>query len=214
MSKTTLDLPQSIRDSDNEVLVLSSFHNVYQPSNEHDGQVFVEKCLVRKSNYIALPLNTEKILANKRSYLVQETNFQSVNGGFTTFERHYATLPSDFFDFAEVSYRALWWGAVNYRSIVGSGASWDATRFTLAKRTHRFFLEKDLPTSPVPEGDEVGETFANDFTRVFTIAPESRLGQRWEKQTTLVGKDIAIAPDTVNVYMGNIYEFIRHTITI
>jgi hypothetical protein len=203
---------EEFQNNENAILVTDSRFSVYRPRMESDGVVYVEKCVVRKSKYV--PTEPLSVKSDKNNaYLVKETNFQDIGGGLRQFERHYATLPDDWFDFERVSYRALWWGAINYRSTVGRGSSWDKTRVTLAKANRKYLLKDDVPTVPVPEGDNVGQTYVDDFDFIYTIAPESRLGRNWDAGGTN-GTTIAIAPDRVVPYLGQIYEFTRYTMTI
>jgi hypothetical protein len=212
------DFSDEFLDNENAVLVLDANFNFYKPRMEHDGSVFVEKCLVRKGKYVPTPLsdssgNLTAKLSNSNAFLVKETNFSDVGGGLLTFERHYATIPKTWYQYEQVSYRTLWWGAINYRSSSGGGDSWDKTRTTSAQAYYYYFTKNELPTIPVPEGDFVGRDYLNDFTRVFTIAPESRVGSNWEGQAGGYGTTVAIAPDKITPYMGEIYEFVRYSFT-
>ena len=122
-------------------------------------------------------------------------------------------FPTTWYQYEQVSYRTLWWGAINYRSSSGGGNSWDKTRTTSAQAYYYYFTKNELPTIPVPQGDLVGRDYLNDFTRVFTIAPESRVGGNWEGQAGGYGTTVAIAPDKITPYMGEIYEFVRYSFT-
>ncbi len=212
------DLPESFLEDENAVLILDENANFYKPQMEHDGVVFVEKCLVRKGKYIPTPLSNPNgsLIAKSNvfdAFLVKETNFQDIGGGMETFEKHYATFPTIWFDYQQLSYRALWNGKINYRAKSGGGDAWDKTRNTEAKATHYYFDRKSVPTIPVPEGYDVGETFRNNFTRTYTIAPESRIGGNWENNLGTIGKTVVIAPDKISNYMGEIYELVRYTFT-
>ena len=100
------DLPEDFLENEEAVLVLDSFASFYRPRMESDGVVYVEKCVVRKSKYV--PTEPLSVKSDKNNaYLVKETNFQDIGGGLRQFERHYATLPSDWFDFERVSYLSL-----------------------------------------------------------------------------------------------------------
>ena len=194
------DFSDEFLDNENAVLVLDANFNFYKPRMEHDGVVFVERCLVRKGKYVPTPLsdssgNLTAKKSNSNAFLVKETNFSDVGGGLQTFERHYATIPTTWYQYEQVSYRTLWWGAINYRSSSGGGNSWDKTRTTSAQAYYYYFTKNELPTIPVPQGDLVGRDYLNDFTRVFTIAPESRVGGNWEGQAGGYGTNVAIAPD-------------------
>lgn len=214
----TFDFSDEFKNNENAVIVLDENFNFYKPQMEHDGVVFVEKCLVRKGKYIPTPLSDSSgspvTKSNKsNAFLVKETNFQDVGGGLEMFEKHYATFPTIWFDYEQVSYRALWNGKINYRSKSGGGDAWDKTRNTQAKATHYYFSKNTVPTIPVPEGSENGETFLNDFTKTFTFAPESTVGGNWENNLGTIGKTVVIAPDKISIYMGEIYELVRYTFT-
>lgn len=210
------DLPEDFLENEDAVLVLDKRHNIYLPRQEsslNNALVYVERCVVRKDKYVELdPLSKKSDLD---AYLVKETNFTDIGGGLRQFERHYLTFPSSWFDYQPVSYRAVWFGAINYRNLVGQGATWDITRTALAKATRHYFFKDDLPTTAVPEGDNVGKTFVNDFNFTYTIAPESRIGRNWDGYTTPQNpSEIAIAPDKISVYLGEIYELTRFTMTV
>lgn len=212
------DFPKTFQDDDSAIFVLDGRSVCYKTRMEHDGVVFVEKCLVRKGEYVptALSDNSGNPVAKSdiaNAFLVKETNFSDVGGGLLTFERHYATIPSVWYDYEEVSYRTLWWGAINYRSYSGGGNSWDKTRQVSAQAVHYYFNYKDLPKVAVPEGNNVGSEYKDDFTRTFTIAPESRVGSNWEAQAGNYGTTVAIAPDKISLYMGEIYELVRYYFT-
>lgn len=121
------DFSDEFLNDENAVIVLDANHNYYKPQVEHDGVVFVEKCLVRKGKYVP-DVNLTPSTNRVGAFLVKETNFQDVGGGLQTFEKHYANIPTTWFDYVQVSYRTLWWGAINYRSSSGGGDSWDKTR--------------------------------------------------------------------------------------
>ena len=203
----TFDFSDEFLDNLNSVLVLDENFNFYKPRMEHDGVVYVEKCLVRKGRYIPSELTNQSGFPYAKpnrsdAFLVKETNF----------ERHYATIPTTWFDYQQVSYRALWDGTINYVSEAGGGDSWSKTRITSAKATHYYFNKNQLPTIPVPFQDEDnGQTYVNDFSRIYTTAPRSSLGRNWEDQIGSQGILVAIAPDRITPYMGDIYELIRFT---
>lgn len=218
----TFDFPESFKNDENATLLLDANFSVYQPRDVSDGVVYVEKYLVRKGKFV----ETERVDSSGNltpstihtdAFLVDETNFQDIGGGLQTFERHYATFPSIWYDFQEVSYRTVYWGAINWRtrSLFG-GATWHTQRNVLAKATRYYLPESEVPTNIVPEDDNQATLYAFDFTKIYAQEPEGRLGKDWEdyipnptNPTTVV-----IAPDRVQKYMGHIYEFIRHTIEV
>lgn len=213
MSNLVYDFSDEFLNDENAIIVLDFNRNVYKPQVEHDGLVFVEKCLVRKGKYNPTALLTpSSVRAN--AFLVDEVNFQDVGGGLQIFERHYATMPTTWFDYTQVSYRTLWWGALNYRSPSGGGDSWDKTRASAAKATHYYFKKSDVPSIPVPDTETNGQDFVTDLTKTYTMYPQSRFGRRFEDSIGRIGQTIAIAPDRISVYMGDIYELVRYTIDI
>lgn len=216
------DFPESFQNDENATLLLDANHNVYQPRDVSDGVVYVEKHLVRKGKFVPI----EKVYeggnlitspTHTNAYLIEETNFQDIGGGLQTFERHYATLPSSWYDFQEVSYRTVYWGAINWRtrSLFG-GATWHTQRNVLAKATRYYIPESEIPTNIVPEDDNQATLYAFDFTKIYAQEPEGRLGRDWEDYVPdpTNPKIVVIAPDKVQKYMGHIYEFIRYTIEV
>jgi len=210
----TFDFSDEFLNDENAVIVLDANHNFYKPQVEHDGVVFVEKCLVRKGKYVP-DVNLTPSANRGNAFLVKETNFQDVGGGLQTFEKHFARIPTTWFDYVQVSYRTLWWGAINYRSSSGGGDSWDKTRASAAKATHYYVTKSVLNSlSAVPETDTNGEDYVDDFSRIYTMIPQSRFGYNFESRIGKLGQTIAIAPDKIRVYMGDIYEFVRYTIDV
>jgi hypothetical protein len=208
-----LDFNKEFKDNPRLIQVVDKDFLTYKPRVESDGVVHVEKCLARKDQYINTELGTKK--SDRNAYLVKETNKQPVGGGLMTFERHYATIPDTWYDYELISYRVLWDGRVNYRNnFNGSGSSWDRTRKSIARAERRYFLESEnvfgipvLPTQAVSDRDDnAGTNFVDDFTKIYTVPPESRnAGSNFKR---------VIAPDRVQVYMGNIYELTRFTIVL
>lgn len=188
--------------------LLDGNFNYYKPRMEHNGIVYVEKWLVAKDKW---KKKTGLVFNNKGGLLVKETNFQDVGGGMRTYERHFATLPSPWYQYEEVTYRTNWRGSINHRDSSGGGSSWDKTRRVLARATHYYFYDYDLPTATVPEQRDAGKDFINDFTRIFTIAPSSSVTQ-WELNKSDGEIEVVIAPDKISVYMGRIYELVRYTV--
>lgn len=216
-----LDFPKTFQDDEDAILLLDANFRVYQPRDVSDGVVYIEKYLVRKGRFVRTKRTNEDqslvaSLFHTNAFLIDETNFQDIGGGLQTFERHYATIPNTWYDFQEVSYRTVYWGAVNWRTRSGGGATWHSERSALAKATRYYFTLKDLPTDVVPEDDNQATEYVNDFTKIYAFPPEGRLGLNWEDYTPDPAnlKTFAIAPDKVTRYMGDIYEFIRYTIEI
>ena len=217
-----LDFPKTFLDDEDATLLLDAKYKVYQPRDISDGVVYVEKYLIRKGKFVetkridAITGNLTASETHTNAFLVDETNFQDVGGGLQTFERHYATIPSSWYDFEEVSYRTVYWGAINYRTRTFGGATWHTQRNVLAKATRYYFTETQIPTNIVPESDTQATDYAFDFTKIYAQEPEGRLGRDWEDYTPDANnlKTVVIAPDKVQKYMGHIYEFIRYTIEV
>ena len=215
-----LDLPQSFIDDEEEVLVIDNYANVYSPSTRHDGMVVAQKCLVRKGKYKDTPTTIKGLNDPSHpklpgiSYLVKETNFQDVGGGLMTFEKQFATLPTIWFEYEEVSYRADYNGRINYRNRAGIGASWHRTRNVVAKATHYYLPKPFVPKLIVPDSDNAGRLYAFNFSYYYNTPPQSKLSKGWEDYDTPQGLTLAIAPDRIQRYMGDIYEFIRYTIEL
>ena len=218
----TFDFPKTFQDDEGATLLLDANFSVYQPRDVSDGVVYVEKHLVRKGKFVPIEKidedgNLITSSTHTNAYLVDETNFQDIGGGLQTFERHYATIPSSWYDFQEVSYRTVYWGAINWRTRQKfGGASWHTQRNVLAKANRYYFLESELPANIVPENDNQAILYASDFTKIYAQEPEGRLGYRWENYTPDANNPttVVIAPDRVQKYMGHIYEFIRYTIEV
>ena len=230
------DVPASFPE--NQTIIIDENFNVYKPQREHDGVVYVQKCLVRKSQYVRTSLSFidestgQEVLTphptKPNAFLVKETNFKDVGGGLQTFEKHYATFPTPWYEFEEVSYQTSHYGIINYRDKSGEGADWSKSRNVLAKANHYYFKKSDIPTDRVPDGINAGIlglfNYNQDpvtggiakFTKFFNIAPQASLGQNWENYTPDANANFlnvtAIAPDKIEPYMGEIYEFVRYTI--
>jgi hypothetical protein len=209
------DLPKTFTEN-GDPIVLDSFHNIYKPRQETEAVVYVEKLCGFKNAIVPLKLGTKK--SDRSAFLVKEGNYTNLDGNLVTFERHYAEVPPTYVDYEITSYRVLWNGTVNFRTRTGSGSQWDRTRRTLAKVTKRYFLESQnahsipvLPTDFVPESDDAGTDFRDDFTKIFTIAPESRGANRYRGASP---QKRVIAPDRIEIYLGNIYELSRFTVVL
>lgn len=219
MSKV-LDLPASFLTNEESVLVLDELPKIYSPSTRHDGIIIAQKCLVRKNKYkdTSTTIETNQPVSShpkwNGSYLVKETNFQDIGGGLMIFEKHYATLPTIWFEYEEVSYRADYNGKINYRNRAGIGASWHKTRNTIAKATHYYLPKPLIPTAVVPDSDNAGKLYAFNFAYYFNTPPQARLSKGWEDYDSPQGLTIAIAPDKIQRYMGDLYEFVRYTIEL
>jgi hypothetical protein len=220
MSDLVYDLPQSFLEDEESFLVIDENFGFYKPRREHDGNVFVEKCIVRKGQYRRTPLTDSDsgamVTKSNRTdaFLIKETNFQNIGGGLQSFERHYATLPTTWYQYEEVTYQASYNGRINYRNRSGSGASWSRARNVLAKASHYYLGKGDVPQDRHPDTSNAGIDFANDFTKFFNIAPQAYIGSNWESYTTPNNPLVVavVAPDKINTYLGEIYELIRYTI--
>ena len=137
----TISLDAIYDTNDRSVRIGTGYTNVYKVDQNHDGLVYVEKFAVLEDSYVPTPLGTKA--TDKEAFLIKEQNFVSIGGGLQTYEKHFATIPTTWSDYAIKSYRSAWWGAINYRNIIGGGSRWDKTRFALAKCEHRYFYETD-----------------------------------------------------------------------
>ena len=136
--RLTDDIPVSFKENLKEILVIDEHFKIYQPDIKHDGIVKVELCLVRKDQYVETELTTNdgELVPSPTlptAFLVDETNFQDIGGGLQTFERHYATFPSTWYDFKEVTYRTTYWGAINWRTWGGNTKSWHREKKCVSK---------------------------------------------------------------------------------
>ena len=211
------------QNTDSATIIVDASFNAYKPRREHDGIVFVQKCLVRKGQYVREPLhyideNGEEQLTThptiSDAFLVKETNFTDVGGGLQTFEKHYATFPTTWYEFEEVTYQTAYYGVINYRGRGGEGADWSAARNVLAKADNYYFKKSDVPTERVPDTRTAGTDFVDDFTKFYNIPPQSALGKNWEQYDT-PEEDLTttvVSPDRIIPYMGEIYELTRYTI--
>ena len=84
----------------------------------------------------------------------------------------------------------------------------------LAKATRYYIRGEGLPSNVVPDGDTASTDYVNNFDFYYNFEPEGRLGRNWEDYEAPEDppRVSAIAPDTITRYMGDIYEFTRHTI--
>ena len=232
-SNLTDDFSETFPD-DTTIIIDPNLH-IYKPQREHDGIVYVQKCLVRKAQYVRQLLSYQDNEGKEQltqhpdrsnAFLVKETNFKDIGGGLFTFEKHYATFPTSWYEFEEVSYQTSHYGIINYRDRSGEGADWSKSRDVLAKATHYYFKKSDIPTERIPDSRNAGVEglflFEQDpttggiarFTNFFNIAPQASLGKNWEDYTPedALLNTTAIAPDKITPYMGEIYEFVRYTI--
>lgn len=218
MSDLVYDLPDSFLNDEKAVFVLDANASFYQPRKETDGFVLVEKCLVRKGQFVETPLtdnNGNLVASSSRTdaFLVDETNFTDIGGGLQTFERHYATFPTTWYQYEEVSYQTAYYGVINNKDRVTGTGAWSKTRSVLAKATHYYLRKNDIPTQRVPDEVNAGIEYVNDFTKYYNIAPRA-IVTNWENYTAPLDPPVvvAITPDRIKPYMGRIYEFIRYTI--
>lgn len=215
-----LDLP--IEAADGEVpLLLDANAGFYEAREKGNAYVYVEKYAINKNNYIPLKIGTANEQRPK-TYLVKETNYTDIGGGFISFERHYAVVPDSWFDYQVVSYKvvkntiAVSIPGQEIPIIIGSETlindaesttsgnqfifnefvfSVDLnTQYTvLAKAVRKYYLEKDLSSADLQ---------INDRKISFRGSP------------FFGGSSVRLVPDAVQVYLGDIYEVTSFEVTL
>lgn len=180
------DLP-TLADSGKSELLLDANYGFYETQKKGDAFVYVEKYAVNKDSYVELPKGT---ISNNRNnvYMVKQTNYSDVGGGMVTFERHFAVIPSSWFDYEIISVTlAFGTSGANTTWAVSSTLESGSSVGVLTKVTRAYYLETNLPTLQT-----------SDPVYTYTAATASF------DFTFLTGKKLRA--DEVEVYMGNIYE--------
>mgnify|MGYP003331757412 CR=1 FL=1 len=209
-----LDLP--IEAADGEVpLLLDANAGFYEAREKGNAYVYVEKYAINKNNYIPLKIGTANEQRPK-TYLVKETNYTDIGGGFISFERHYAVVPDSWFDYQVVSYKVV--KNTIAQSIFGqddviigsetlindaestiSGNEYvfrvdlNTQNTVLAKAIRKYYLEKDLSSADLQ---------INNRQISFRGSP------------FIGGSLFRLVPDNVQVYLGDIYEVTSFEVTL
>ena len=187
---------ENLPGSNGEIL-LDANARFYQAQAQGDAYVYVEKYAARKGDFTPAAIGTS---ADSRSaYLVKETNYTDIGGGLVTFERHFAVLPSVWFNYEQVTFikqgRYNWNGAdiqtVYNPEELTEGLS-DFIEYTntltrLAKATRTYYLQDGFDESVVQL-----ETPGH-------INPSG---------------GIKVRPDSVRVFMAGILEVTSYIITV
>ena len=178
------DLPVVSADGTEELLLDANFRN-YSTLPSGGGIVFVEKYAVRKAFVNRQAIGTESDL-RPGSYLVKETNYQDVGGGWFEFERHYSPIPESWYDYQVVNYRIdyfLFITTINSRDPSPN----DQGRQVLAKATRTYHLESELADLSINiEAPALNPPVTN----------------------------AVIAPDGLTIHLGKIYELITYRASV
>ena len=188
---------ENLPGSNGEIL-LDANARFYQAQAQGDAYVYVEKYAARKGDFTPAAIGTS---ADSRSaYLVKETNYTDIGGGLVTFERHFAVLPGEWFNYEQVTFvkqgRYNRYGldlqtVYNPEEVLPAGLS-DFIEYTntltrLAKATRTYYLQDGFDES------------------VVQLETPGHINQTGE---------IRIRPDTVRVFMAGILEVTSYIITV
>jgi len=196
MSKQpTYDLPPASANG-TQALLLDANAGNYSVLPNGKGIVHIEKYVIRKPFVNRQEIGTPSSV-RPETFLVKETDYTDVGGGWFEFERHYANIPDPWFDFQVISVTTAWVGKLLSADYVvnplRSGGS-QRNFSTLAKVTREYYLEDDIPTNLDLTAPRFIET--SGFT------------------TTVTFTNIKLREDDVNLYLGKIYEVARFTGTV
>jgi hypothetical protein len=159
----TYDLPGASGNGSVALLLDANAGN-YSTLPNGQGVVFIEKYAIRKPFIQRQTIGTPSSI-RPNAYLVRETNYRDVGGGWFEFERHYAPVPTDWFDYELVGAVARV-SRLNRFIEIGDGQQLLQRRITrvtifsansagsgnvetvpvLAKATRSYALKQNLPT--------------------------------------------------------------------
>jgi hypothetical protein len=187
MSNVTNDLPVDSAEGE-EPLLIDANAGFYEAQPRGKSYVFVERYVQKKVFFEPLPEGTESSIRPK-TYLIKTTNYQDIGGGLVMFDRHYAQIPLEWFDYQVIAVTTAWVGGLlDSFYYVNPNFSGGVQRNTsvLAKATRRYYLEANLPTLlniNVPQ-----QTTLGPFKGSVTF------------------NNILVREDDVSIYQGNIYQ--------
>jgi hypothetical protein len=189
----THDLPIESAEGE-EPLLIDANAGFYEAQPRCKSYVFVERYVQKKTFFEPLPEGTESSI-RPETYLIKTTNYQDIGGGLIMFDRHYARIPLDWFDFQVVSVTtAVDKGLLDATYIVNPFSGSGRNTSVLAKATRRYYLESNLPTDLViniPQFSQIGTvTGSIDFP------------------------SITVREDDVSIYQGNIYQVTSFNATV
>ena len=189
MSNVKIDLPAEAVDGEVALLLDgSSAFSIQIPQGA--GYVWTEKYAQKKNSYAPLAIGTESsVRANY--YLVKEQNFRDIGGGFFTFDRLYANLPTTWADTNQFAF--------NYtaiRTVITAGGE-DGTT-----------IEQFETSRSAQVSTKVEHSYSIGYPSTSAISlsdPIYNVGDSVVAGTT-------VRPIEVELYMGNIYETRRFTL--
>lgn len=233
MSKQpTYDLPPASSNGSQPLLLDANAGN-YSTLPNGGGIVFIERYAIRKPFVRRQAINTTSNI-RPETYLVKETNYTDVGGGWFEFERHYAEVPATWFEFRELSISGVSATTVTrqeippplegqdpliqltftYRTIINS----DNTDVRLpvfarrnnfqasvvAKATKTYFLESQIESVIIRQPQ----------SQVSVSSISIIEGQSEVDTSSIVVPEAVVAPDEINLHMGKIYERTRFTASL
>lgn len=198
MSKQpTYDLPPASSNGSQPLLLDANAGN-YSTLPNGGGIVFIERYAIRKPFVRRQAINTTSNI-RPETYLVKETNYTDVGGGWFEFERHYAEVPASWFDFQLVAVTTAWFGGVLVADYVVNpqfSGGFQRTTSVLAKVTRNYYLKENIPTNLNLNAPQLLQIGGFSDSRTFV--------------------DAIVRADDVSVYLGQIYEVasFRATVTV
>lgn len=213
-----LDLP-FLAGNGEVPLLLDANAGFYEGQKEGQSYVYVERYAVKKTAYEPLPLGTQSE-QRPDAYLVKETNYSNIGGGFITIDRHYAIKPGfldqeepippgelapiAWFDLEAITYTRQERGAIGFP---------DPFQITINIESYRFpddgnlsFLVIDQKTNTVL-ARAARRYYRTEELEALEDADNLNLVPRFYSfapGTTLI--QVPIAADRVRIYQGDIYE--------
>ena len=91
----------AIAGDGNEPLLLDANAGFFEAQKRGEAYVYVERYAIKKTAYQPLPIGTPSDIRSD-AYLVKETNYRDVGGGFVTFDRQFAVVPNSWFDYQQI----------------------------------------------------------------------------------------------------------------
>lgn len=185
------DLPPASGNGQQALLLDANASN-YSTLPNGGGIVFVERYAIRKPFASRQAINTPSTF-RPETYLVKETNYTDVGGGWFEFERHYSEVPATWFDFKPISATVAVFSFAFTRWVLNPRFGSGRQIPIVATATRRYYLEEDL--------SEPGN--------VVLQPPEYEL-----TGASVTFEDVIVSPDDVTVHLGKIYEVTRYTGTV
>jgi len=213
MNNLIHDLPSSAADGAAPIL-LDADAGRYVVSKKGEGYVYVEKYAQNKNSYTPLPVGTPSIV-RPNAWLDKETNVRDIGGGMVSFERHFAVIPKDWFDYEEVNVAA----AASYRQ---KRIEEEDGNLTLVYYEKRIF---SIAINPVANGNTqiisqakssrtyVKEAELESLPEINSLLP-IYTARRLDEGQSVTFTDISVQVPSVRLYLADIYEVTTYTATI